>query len=243
MNPLPEGPAFLALWNNIHDTGRRHEYEQWHIYEHVPERVALPGFLGADRYRSVDAEPSYFTVYHLESLAALSTDPYRDVFTHPTPWSTRMRPLLSDFYRLPCVRSGSAGSSRAPHLGTLRWSADAALPPGPLDTWLNDAIDAGRLLHAQWGWVPSMDSYWLANTSSETADSGVEHVALLQHHDPDDLRIAMERLSSWLRPHVSLLGLSQLFALQSSIRNTDVEGPATGRRAPNTVLFHHHSRG
>lgn len=243
MTQLPEGPAFLALWNSIHDTGRRHEYEQWHIYEHVPERVALPGFLGADRYRSVDAEPSYFTVYHLESLAALSTEPYRDVFTHPTPWSASMRPLLSDFYRLPCVRASSAGSSRAPHLGTLRWSANAALPPGLLDDWLNEAIDTGRLLHAQWGWAPSMDSYWLANASSETADHGVEHVALLQHHDPDGLRVALDSLSDWLRPHASRLGERQRFSLQSSIRNTDVDKPVTGRRPPNTILFPHHSRG
>ena len=243
MNQLPEGPAFLALWNSINDPGRRHEYEQWHTIEHVPERAALPGFLGADRYRSVDAEPSYLTVYHLENLAALSTDSYRDVFTHPTPWSARMRPLLSDFYRLPCFRSGSVGSSRAPHLGALRWNTDAAMPPGPLNTWLNQAIDAGRLLHAQWGWAASMESYWLANVHSETADGGIEHVALLQHHDPEDLRQSLDSLSDWLKPHASRLGQRQFFSLQSSIRKSDVEGPSSGRRPPNTVLFHQHSRG
>ena len=38
------GAAFLALWNGIDRPEARAEYEAWHAFEHVPERVGLPGF-------------------------------------------------------------------------------------------------------------------------------------------------------------------------------------------------------
>lgn len=243
MNATPNGTAFLALWNNISDAGRRHEYEQWHLFEHVPERVALPGFVGADRYRSFGADPGYFTVYHLDDLSALESTSYRDVFTNPTPWSARMRPVLSDFYRLPCLLSGSVGTSRAPFLITVRWSADQPTPPAQMNTWLADHIETGRLVHAQWGWAPPTERYWLANAPSETADQGIEHVALLQHCDLAGLEAVQEAFLRHLRTQASRVGEIGTFMLQSTHRSSDSEGSPPGRRPPHSVLFNHHSRG
>lgn len=243
MTTVPKGPAFLALWNNIRDAGRRHEYEQWHLFEHVPERVALPGFLGADRYRSLDAEQSYFTLYHLEDLSALSSDAYRDVFTHPTPWSARMRPVLSDFYRMPCLRSGDRGLSRAPYLCAVRWSADEPMSFEPLNAWLDHDIETGGLVHAEWGWAPPTESYWLPNVASQTADQGIEHVALLQHYEPSGLQGAQERFAQLLQAHASRMGQTRFFMLQSTIHAPHPGGQQAGRSPPHSILFNHHSRG
>ena len=38
-----KGTGFLALWNDF-DPEREAEYECWHTFEHVPERVGIPGF-------------------------------------------------------------------------------------------------------------------------------------------------------------------------------------------------------
>lgn len=243
MNTVPKGPAFLALWNNIRDAGRRHEYEQWHLFEHVPERVALPGFLAADRYRSLDAEQSYFTLYHLEDLSALSSDAYRDVFTHPTPWSARMRPVLSNFYRLPCLRSGDRGLNRAPYLCVVRWSADAPMTSEPLNTWLDHDIETGGLVHAEWGWAPPTESYWLPNVVSETAIQGIEHVALLQHYEPSGLQDAQARFAQLLQVQAARMGQTRFFMLQSTIQAPHPGGQHAGRRPPHSILFNHHSRG
>ena len=43
------GAALLALWNDIRRE-REAEYDRWHTREHVPERVAVSGMLGARRY-------------------------------------------------------------------------------------------------------------------------------------------------------------------------------------------------
>ena len=45
--------AFLALWNDF-DPGRDEEYNRWHTYEHVPERLSIrlsstPGRVGCRR--------------------------------------------------------------------------------------------------------------------------------------------------------------------------------------------------
>ena len=48
-------PAFLALWNGV-DTAQvsLREYETWHSYEHVPERVGLPGRPGQVTLENLD---------------------------------------------------------------------------------------------------------------------------------------------------------------------------------------------
>ncbi|HYF19824.1 MAG TPA: hypothetical protein VEA40_18290, partial [Ramlibacter sp.] len=89
--------AFLALWNGIDDARRQPEYEAWHSFEHVPERVGLPGFLEALRYRqsTAGAPPDYFTCYWLDDIGALSSGPYGEVFQAPTNWTARMRGHLT----------------------------------------------------------------------------------------------------------------------------------------------------
>ena len=78
------GRALLVLWNDIR-RDREVEYDRWHTIEHVPERVAVPGFLGGRRYVDRTRERHrYFTLYELASLAALDTDEYRDLVANPS---------------------------------------------------------------------------------------------------------------------------------------------------------------
>ena len=67
------GTAFLALWNDIR-RAREPEYDQWHTLEHVPERVAVDGFLGARRYVNRAREQHrYFTLYDVAALAVFDS--------------------------------------------------------------------------------------------------------------------------------------------------------------------------
>lgn len=235
--------AFLALWNGIASEDARVEYEHWHTFEHVPERTALPGFLDADRYRSVDARRSYFTLYHLTSLDALDTPLYRDVFTNPTPWSARMRPTLCDFYRLPCLQAGAHGTSRSPRLATLRWRSTHPDLPARLNDWLADQVLHGRLVHAQWGWAPPTEAYWKPNAASDVGGEGPEHAILLQHFDALELEKLCASLAALLTPWSTGLGVAQIFELQSTVKNPSVLAPLTERLAPHTALFNHYKRG
>lgn len=45
---------------------REDEYNRWYDEVHVPEVLAVPGFVGARRYRSLDGD-HYLTVYELDA--------------------------------------------------------------------------------------------------------------------------------------------------------------------------------
>ncbi len=47
-----------------------------HNREHMPERAAIPGFLGGRRYIALDARPEFFTLYVTESPAVISGPAY-----------------------------------------------------------------------------------------------------------------------------------------------------------------------
>ena len=122
------GPtAFLALWNDI-ERGREAEYDAWHTREHVPERVAAPGFLSGRRY--VDrGHPvhRYFTLYDVAGLGAFRTPQYRDLLDNPTDWSAAMRPSFRNFLRVPCAQEHAAGFGLGAGLAVVR----LPLPSGP----------------------------------------------------------------------------------------------------------------
>ena len=97
------GAAFLALWNDF-DPALDAEYDCWHTFEHVPERVGIAGILSGRRYVARERERwRYFTLYELESLAALDGPEYADVVERPTAWSASMRPSFRNFLRSPCA--------------------------------------------------------------------------------------------------------------------------------------------
>jgi hypothetical protein len=116
------GSAFLALWNDF-DPARQAEYECWHTFEHVPERVGIPGFLSGRRYRAAErSESQYFTLYELESLAALGNPEYAEVVDHPTAWSSAMRPSFRNFLRWPCETLRTFGVGIGGAMATMRFT-------------------------------------------------------------------------------------------------------------------------
>lgn len=132
--------AFLALWNGF-DPALLDEYECWHTFEHVPERLSVPGFLSGKRYASGrGAERRFFTLYEMESLQVLESAAYRELIDEPTCWSAKMRRSFSGFRRYPCRRVAAAGSGLAGAAATFVL---------PLGTPGNEVEDLAALLGEQ----------------------------------------------------------------------------------------------
>ena len=111
--------AFLPLWNKF-EQSLLDEYECWHTFEHVPERVSVPGFLSARRYvRGEGTERVFFTLYEIESLQTLETNAYKELVNEPSDWSARMRQYFNDFRRYPCEMVASGGRGIAGKAATL----------------------------------------------------------------------------------------------------------------------------
>lgn len=67
------------------------EFNAWYDTEHVPERMAVPGFQAARRYVGISGSPGYLAVYDMESPDVLNSDAYLKVsFEKSSPWTKRV---------------------------------------------------------------------------------------------------------------------------------------------------------
>lgn len=126
------GAAFLLLLNDIAPSVEA-DYNRWHVIEHVPERLTVPGVLGAWRYAaSAPSGQRHLTVYDLVDLWVLESAPYRALVDTPTPWSQSMRPHVTNVERFACARRADATWDSDLHLALLRLSAGASDVPAAL---------------------------------------------------------------------------------------------------------------
>ena len=116
------GGAVLAIWNDIAPGGDA-EYDHWHISEHIPERVGVPGFLRGRRYVAVAAAPKYFMMYETETLATLASPAYVERLNNPTPWTRKCLALFRNSNRTACRTTLSIGRGIGGALATIRLGA------------------------------------------------------------------------------------------------------------------------
>ena len=114
------GHGVLAIWNGIAD-GAAADFEAWHIGEHIPERVGVPGFLRGRRYVGVDGHPAYFNFYETESTMTLVSTAYHARLNDPTPWTRRVVARFTDTIRTVCTVASSLGVGEGAWIETLRF--------------------------------------------------------------------------------------------------------------------------
>lgn len=116
------GNGVVAIWNDITPEGRA-EFHEWHNREHMPERVAIPGFLRGRRYIASQGVPEYFTLYEATSLDVLAGPDYLARLNAPTPWTLKVvGPYFRNMARGVCnvVFSRSVGDGG--YLATVRFA-------------------------------------------------------------------------------------------------------------------------
>lgn len=115
------GKAALAMWWEV-EAEHRADFQHWHSHEHFPERLGIPGFRRASRWRQVDAGPGVMVTYELDDHGVLSSQAYLERLNAPTPWSTRMMPLHKRMVRSQCEVLESRGAYTAAHALSVRLS-------------------------------------------------------------------------------------------------------------------------
>jgi len=67
------------------------EFHDWYDTEHVPERLAVPGFLNAERWIGIDNPKDSVALYDLDNVAVLHSAPYLAVGgANGSPWTKRV---------------------------------------------------------------------------------------------------------------------------------------------------------
>ncbi len=123
------GAAAVAMWWDVAPEMQA-QWEDWHSSEHMPERLAIPGFLRGTRWLALSGAPSYFVLYEVASLGTLTGAAYLERLNHPTPWSRKMMPQHRNMVRSLClVREGHGGG--IPNvMATVRLAGRIELPRG-----------------------------------------------------------------------------------------------------------------
>jgi hypothetical protein len=113
------GSAIIASWSRV-DAADRSAVRAWHNEEHIPERLALPGFLRARRYAGIGDEEAMFILYEVRDRDVLTGDSYLQRLNHPTPWTRESVVKLKQSARGICEILLSAGPGGGAITGTLR---------------------------------------------------------------------------------------------------------------------------
>jgi len=235
--------AFLALWNGVADAALVPEYEAWHAFEHVPERVGSPGFVAAHRHAAQPGQscPAYFTLYELQSLGALATPQYQQLLDQPTPWSARMRGVLTDFCREPGVPLGAHGPSRGACLATLQLDLPSPASVHALDATLQRLVAQGYAVHAALGRLDRRSSHPLDSAVPQAQGEPV--LVLLEHLRDALLQDALAWLASQLPAATVWRAPAARYRLQGSVRQQDLAHPLPARQAPRPDLRQRYSSG
>jgi hypothetical protein len=96
MSGPAQPPARLgALVVAIDFTGvRLDEWIDWYDTEHIPQRLALPGWIGGSRWMAADGSPRSLGLYDLESAEVLDSPEYQAILADAaSPWTKRMHRL------------------------------------------------------------------------------------------------------------------------------------------------------
>jgi hypothetical protein len=233
------GKGVLAIWNGI-DRDAEDEFLKWHVHEHIPERVALPGFLRGRRYAALDGLPKFFNFYETSSAADLVSPAYRDALNDPSGWTRDVVRFFRDTSRTVCDVAMSKGEGEGAFVETLRLRTrmDAPAFKSRLIETVLDAVSreygvvGTHLLEGQAGkgtgetaelrlrGRPDETAAWIVLV--ETVDQGLV----------ETLRKGMLGEASLTAAGADPEIRRGLYALQFSLAASDLAGPAIRRRSP-----------
>jgi hypothetical protein len=183
----PQGQAAMLLLFDVAAEAIA-EHDEWHTHEHLPERLAIPGFIRGTRWVAANGKPRYFVMYEVEALATLTSGAYLERLNHPSPWTARMMPHYRGMIRGFCSVSGSFGCG-AGHAGLLIRLSPAGDDASSLRDWLllevlsqlpaRRGIGSARLLER--AATPAMTR----EQRMRGADAGIDWTLLVTGYDED----------------------------------------------------------
>lgn len=107
-------PALLVVEIDV-APAYEEELNRWYDEEHIPERLAMPGFQAARRYRSLDQPSTFLAVYAINSPETVTSDSY---MSRPqSPWTRRLMPHWRAMTRTVWTQSWPATPGSAPAAG------------------------------------------------------------------------------------------------------------------------------
>jgi hypothetical protein len=212
------GEGAVCIWNDITGDGRD-EFYAWHITEHMPERVGIPGFRRGRRYiaHTRETSPEFFTLYETDSPDVLVGQDYLNRLNNPTPWTRRVMPAFRKTLRALARVRASFGQGPGGILATLRFSVGPGGQEAMVRALATDILPKAALL-------PQITGAHLCLT-----DQAASAIATTESREPTDSQAA----PSW----VVLIEGCNLAPVERAVEAT-LHGPAFAADGPAAVGFY-----
>jgi len=121
---IENAKGLLFIWADV-EAGYLAEYQKWHNCEHIPERLQIPGFLVARRYRDIGRASGFLMFYETTSSRVMKSDAYLQAKNNPTPWTKETITHFSNNGRSIfglVATEGQKPPIEAPYLVTIRFN-------------------------------------------------------------------------------------------------------------------------
>ena len=213
-----KGDGAILIWNDITDQGRD-EFYAWHVAEHIPERVGIPGFLSGRRFIAADAatSPAFFTLYETESTAVLTSAAYLARLNAPTEWTRRATSAFRNTQRALTGVVARAGAGNGGVIATVRLALAGAAPP------INAAISAAMAMPQVTGAAYCRtDGEASAERTAESAkradiQRAPDHALLIEACSAPAARAAAAAAASVLAPALAEAPLTGVYRLEFAL--------------------------
>ncbi|MEE3099206.1 MAG: hypothetical protein VX463_05485, partial [Pseudomonadota bacterium] len=183
------GPgAAMVLFYDI--AGDMADHDDWHSVEHFHERLSVPGFLRATRWRAEDDGPANLVIYEVAGLEVATSAPYLARLNAPTAWTRAMMPRFRGMVRGFASVAAQAGFGDGARAASLRFrpaagdgeGAEAALVAWIADTLLPE-VAAPRGMAGARLWRPALPPPMTAEQALRGPDAALDWLLMVTAWD------------------------------------------------------------
>jgi hypothetical protein len=114
------GDHLIVAWLDV-PLASQADVLEWHSREHLPERLAVPGFRRGRRFAATASSSRFFILYEVSGADVLCSPAYLERLNNPTPWTLRSMRHFQNSTRAAMRVDCSMGGGSASHMLTVRF--------------------------------------------------------------------------------------------------------------------------
>jgi hypothetical protein len=218
---MSDACGILAIWND-RDEAIAPVYERWYVNEHVPERLAVPGFLSARRYERIDGgSPQFFTSYELRSVDVLSSTAYLERLAAPSELTRATMARFRNMVRTACIPVRRSAPGALGSCVALAWIPQPAARCDQLLALAGEYQRDPRVVNVQvWRAAPDAGSSSAEAALRPGGDARIEAAIVLDAMREADARELAAGLAAALGTTASGTARSGAYRLLAQWRHT-----------------------
>jgi len=191
------GEGLLVLWYDVLPEAEA-EWRAWHVREHMPDRMTVPGMEIGRRYIDPARQRHQtFMMYEAPSLAVFKSAPYLAQMNAPSALTRQLLPSIRNILRGACRIVASEGMGIGSVMAAMRFVRGEAGRPVEADTarfLIEESLDKMGVIGAHLGVVDREVSgiRTTEQTLRHDADEAFDALLLLEGADRGDIARAAE---------------------------------------------------